>query len=402
MKNFKNRYVITGCGVICSAGNDVKSFQSALKEDRQYFSTVKNKISDSFAAGFISDDVLKVDKKKTRRQQLAESSLREALKQANLANKPSSDLILISPHNTDDRLLNETYMQKMGSDDYYSKRFLPDTGGYALAGYLSNFLNHSGISFSLSAGCASSNLAIYQCISQMEISETEIGVVSSATISPRSEYDIWTYQSLGLLNDYSFSQQESFFGPLDHERSGLMLTEAGASIIIESLDHALKENKEILAEIIGYGHFNCNSSSFSSSSESIEKAIEKTIQSAALQASDINLVSLNTTGSFDGDHNEIKTMKNIFKNSKAKFNTIKGHIGDGQEISGLLEIIGNLESFQSSEIHPCSGIRKLDPELSLKGLVVGESVYDDQLEYFLNFNNSVYGLNNGLLLKKWK
>jgi 3-oxoacyl-[acyl-carrier-protein] synthase II len=68
--------------------------------------------------------------------------------------------------------------------------------------------------------------------------------------------------------------------------------------------------------------------------------------------------------------------------------------------AGVLELVGNLPSFEDNVIHPTINCEEPDPECALPGLVIGTPKTVDRIEYILNNSFGMVGINSVVIIKK--
>jgi 3-oxoacyl-[acyl-carrier-protein] synthase II len=97
--------------------------------------------------------------------------------------------------------------------------------------------------------------------------------------------------------------------PFDARRSGFVLGEGAAVLVLESLEHALARNANIIAEFTGYGF------SFAPSSklrlDAAIAAMDSALSAANLSRSDIGAVFANANGSIAGDRIEGQAIQSV-------------------------------------------------------------------------------------------
>ena len=68
--------------------------------------------------------------------------------------------------------------------------------------------------------------------------------------------------------------------------------------------------------------------------------------------------------------------------------------------AGVLELAGNLPSFEDSLVHPTINIENLDPECQLKNLVINQPEKVDAVTTILNNSFGMLGINSTVIVKK--
>jgi 3-oxoacyl-[acyl-carrier-protein] synthase II len=67
----------------------------------------------------------------------------------------------------------------------------------------------------------------------------------------------------------------------------------------------------------------------------------------------------------------------------------------------VLELAGNLLSFDDGIVHPTINIENLDPECNLKNLVINEAVQAESIGTILNNSFGMVGINSTVIVKKY-
>jgi 3-oxoacyl-[acyl-carrier-protein] synthase II len=126
------------------------------------------------------------------------------------------------------------------------------------------------------------------------------------------------------------------------------------------------------------------------------------LRRAGMQPADIDIISTHATGTPQGDIEECKAIRQVFGNSPTTYiNNTKSIIGHAMGAAGVLEIAGNLPSFQDNKVHPTINIDTLDPACSLKNLVMGEPIQLEAISTILNNSFGMLGINSVVIIKKY-
>jgi 3-oxoacyl-[acyl-carrier-protein] synthase II len=69
--------------------------------------------------------------------------------------------------------------------------------------------------------------------------------------------------------------------------------------------------------------------------------------------------------------------------------------------AGVLELAGNLGSFQDNLVHPTINVTELDPECHLDNLVLDKPVRRDNIRTILNNSFGMVGINSTVIVQKY-
>jgi 3-oxoacyl-[acyl-carrier-protein] synthase II len=121
-----------------------------------------------------------------------------------------------------------------------------------------------------------------------------------------------------------------------------------------------------------------------------------------LEPEQIDLISTHATATPMGDTQEIYAIRKIFGNSKkTHINNTKSFIGHAMGAVGVLELAGNLPTFEDNVIHPTINCDELDPECEIDNLVIGTPKTVDGVEYILNNSFGMVGINSTVIVKRY-
>ena len=69
--------------------------------------------------------------------------------------------------------------------------------------------------------------------------------------------------------------------------------------------------------------------------------------------------------------------------------------------AGVLELAGNLPSFEDKTVHPTINVDDLDPECALAGLVANEPREVKQVDVILNNSFGMLGINSAVIVRRF-
>jgi 3-oxoacyl-[acyl-carrier-protein] synthase II len=171
---------------------------------------------------------------------------------------------------------------------------------------------------------------------------------------------------------------------------------------LEYLEKALERNAHIYGEIVGYA-MNSDAKDFvlpygKRQAECMRLALKR----ANLHPNEIDLINTHATGTKQGDIEECKALQEVFADCRTTYiNNTKSIIGHAMGAAGVLELAGNLPSFDDGIVHPTINIENLDPECNLKNLVINEAVQAESIGTILNNSFGMVGINSTVIVKKY-
>lgn len=219
----------------------------------------------------------------------------------------------------------------------------------------------------ISAACASGTQAIGEAYRKIKANEMDV-CVSGGVEASLTQFTFGAYCALRVLSKRNDSPPKAS-RPFDKERDGFVLGEGAGIIILEELNHALKRNAYIYAEVVGYAstsgvyHMVLPKEDGSDAAE----AIVQTLKDGNLQPGNIDYINAHGTSTQANDKAETKAIKKAFDNYayKVPISSTKSMIGHSIGASGAIEIIVCAMVIQNNIIPPTINYTQKDPECDL-------------------------------------
>jgi 3-oxoacyl-[acyl-carrier-protein] synthase II len=161
------------------------------------------------------------------------------------------------------------------------------------------------------------------------------------------------------------------FIPFDKRRSGMVLAEAGAFVVLEEWASALARGATILGEVRGHANsYNPKWDRPGHGSDGIIRAMRGAIDDCRLSPPEIDCISASANGSAAGDRNEGLAIKAVFnvRSKPVPITAIKSRIGETLGAAGVLQAIDLLETMRSGTLPGIVGLEQADPELACLNL----------------------------------
>ena len=243
----------------------------------------------------------------------------------------------------------------------------------AAAGFICNRYGFMGPSYSVSAACATSLVALYSAIQMIRN-----GIIDAAIVGGGEEnlthLHFLEFSALGAL--YGLSGQErpahETSRPFDAERDGMVLGEGGGMIVIERENLARARGALIQAFVTGMGASNNHLGMVESSNVTQQMAIRASFQGIPYGPDTVDLVECHATGTRQGDVEEVRALKSVFssfKNSSRRtmIASFKSQIGHTLGASGINSLIRGVMAMKTGVFPPTNNYINPDPEIDLEG-----------------------------------
>ena len=160
--------------------------------------------------------------------------------------------------------------------------------------------------------------------------------------------------------------------PFDRERTGMVLGEGAAVLLLENWESAQARGARILGEIIGYGLSTDNHHLTQPDPSGIgpRRAMEEALQSAAISAQEVDYINAHGTATPFNDAAEGKAIGELFKN--VPVSSTKSMMGHSLGAAGAIEAIVCLLALQHQFLPANINFRAPDEDVDLN-IVANES-----------------------------
>ena len=192
--------------------------------------------------------------------------------------------------------------------------------------------------------------------------------------------------------------------PFDAERSGFVLGEGAAILVLEELQHALDRGAHIYAEFVGYGA-TCDAYHMTAprpDGSGGAKAMAMAIADAGITPDQVDYINAHGTSTHLNDAGETAAVKMVFgdharKLSMSSTKSMTGHmLGAAGAVEAMFTALSLRDGYMPATIH----YSVPDPECDLD--VVPNEGREAQLRYALSNSLGFGGHNGSILLKKWE
>lgn len=407
-----SRVVITGVGLTAPNGDDLKSFRQNLLDGVSGVEPWTTRHMGEVVAGVCHFDESRHQSRKARRRGTRAGSIaiycaQEAFNSAGLDRSqldPSRIGVYVgtTEHGNVETENEIASLREYGDDvRYWSHHHNPRTVANNPAGEITIALGITGPHLCLGAACAAGNAGLVHGVQMLQLGQVDQAIAGGVSEAIHTFGIFASFKSQGALAEHAHPTQAS--RPFDRDRNGIVVSEGGCLFMLERLDDALARQATILGEVVGYA-LNSDAHDFVHPlAERQVACMELALRSAGLKASDIDIVSTHATSTPQGDIEEIKAVREVFRDCpNTRINNAKGMIGHTMGAAGALELAGNLPAFDDHWVHPSINVDHLDPACELPGLVMGTPEKLDKVELILNNSFGMLGINSCVIVKRYQ
>jgi len=192
--------------------------------------------------------------------------------------------------------------------------------------------------------------------------------------------------------------------PFDKERDGIVLGEAGAILVMESLEHALKRGAPILAEFVSYG-LSSDAHHITAphpEGDGMARAMSQALKLGHTDANQIRYINAHGTGTPLNDKSETAAIKRVFGEHAKKLcvSTIKPMTGHTLSAAGALEAVATVLCLHGQFVPPTLNYETPDPECDLD--YVPNYARNLEMDYAMSNSLAFGGNNTSLIFKRYQ
>lgn len=249
---------------------------------------------------------------------------------------------------------------------WVSPLFVPTMISNIAAGNVAIRNNACGPCLPVSTACATSTHTIGEAYRAIRHGYAD------AIIAGGSEAAVLPIGIAGFANAKALSRSEDPSRaslPFNKDRSGFVLGEGAAVLILEEYEHAKARGAEILAEVCGYGNtcdaYHVTAPRPDGSTQS--RAIKMALDEAGYSSEDCLYINAHGTGTALNDVIETISFKIALGDDagKAHISSTKGHTGHLLGAAGAIEAVAAVMALRSGVVPPTLGLDNVDPECDL-------------------------------------
>lgn len=410
----KKRVVITGMGALSPIGNGMNEIWENAKKGKcgiGYITQFDSSNQKVHIAGelknFNVDDY--IDKRESRRMdrfaQLALIAAKEAAKMSGIE-KPEEDTCrwgvnISSGIGGLTTIASEHSRGLERGFDRVSPFFIPMSIVNMASGLVAIDLGIKGSCMCTVTACASSTNSIGEGFRQIRDGYADVMVCggSEGCINPLG---IGGFTAMKALSESEDPLRASI--PFDKERSGFVMGEGAAVLILEELEHAQKRGAVIIGEIAGYGT-TCDAYHITAplaDGEGAARCMTMALEDAGISPEDVGYINAHGTSTPMNDKCETMAIKTVFSEHARKLavsstKSMTGHMLGG---SGAMEAVLTIMALKDGFLPPTIGYRTFDPECDLD--IIPNAGRKAEVKYALSNSLGFGGHNATLIFKSYK
>jgi 3-oxoacyl-[acyl-carrier-protein] synthase II len=398
----KKRVVVTGLGVISPIGVGKNELWLSLMNSKTNFTEVDDFDTSLYRtkkAALIKNSILDnyIDSKRLRKldkcSKYAVIASRLAVEDSGIDKNDLSDAGCIIATTSGGWVSGEKYYEDYlgNKNNKKSLRLIFDSPYFRPTFYVSRELGLKGASSTISAACASGNMGIAHAMDLIRYGEYDIMLAGGSDAIAQVPFSL--FNALRVVSD-------SVCNPFDKNRSGLILAEGSAILVLESLEHALGRGATIYAEIKGYG-LSCDANHMTRSQpDGLAVAISNAFIDANIKSQDVSYINAHGTGTKANDLNEVKALKLAFPdNSKeVPLSSTKASTGHLQGTSGSIEAVISALSIKNGVIPHTVNLEEPDHDMDFDFVI--NSPRQTNVNVVLSNSMGFGGVNASIILSK--
>jgi 3-oxoacyl-[acyl-carrier-protein] synthase II len=221
----------------------------------------------------------------------------------------------------------------------------------------------------ISAACASGATAIGEGVELIRRGAADL-VIAGGADSMITYNAMCSFLKLDVMSN-NVDEPELSSRPFDRDRDGFVMAEGAGFMVLESVREAMARGHTVLGHIAGYAS-NADAHHLVAPAPNGEGALRcmaLALQDAGVRADVISHVNAHGTSTQANDLAEGIALEQLFAGNVPPVTATKGATGHMIGGSGAAEAIVSLWSLRNALVPPVSGLRTLDPQLSIDAVM---------------------------------
>ena len=407
------KVVVTGIGMITPVGNSTEESWNAVKAGKcgigqiTHYDVTDRKVS--LAAEVKDyDPSATIDPKELRKMdrfvQFAMTAAGEAVKNSGIdfasEDGEKAGVIVSSGIGGFTTIQSETIKGNEKGYDRVSPYFIPQIISNMAAGQIAIKYGLNGMCSCVVTACAGGTNAVGDAFHRIRDGYEDV-MLAGGTEACITEIGIGGFTSMRALHTGTDPLRASI--PFDTERSGFVMGEGAAILVLEEEEHAKKRGAKILGEVLGYGA-NCDANHITAPLEDgsmAAKCLNLALKDGSVKAEDIDYINAHGTSTHLNDSGETKAIKLAFKDhaSKLMVSSTKSMTGHLLGAAGAVEAGFTVLALNDGFVPATIGYKVPDEECDLD-IVPNEGRKVD-IKYAMSNSLGFGGHNACLVFKKY-
>jgi len=373
------RIVVTGMGAVSPLGLDIPTLWQALKSGQSGAGRITLFDAEPFETkiaaevkGFDATNYFEYReaRRMDRYTQFATVAAMQAVKQANLdCAKEGTDVGVLIGSGIGGITTLSAQMATLAEKGPHriSPLLVPMMIADAAAGHVSIMLGAKGMNFCATSACSSGADAVGEACEIIKRGDVQV-MITGGSEAPLTPISIAGFNAAGALSVRNDAPEKAS-RPFDAQRDGFVMGEGAAVLVLESLDHALKRDANILAELAAYG---ATSDAFHITQPAQDggggaKAMLMALRKAGLSPKDIDYINAHGTSTSMNDKCETMAIKSVFGEDayRVPVSSTKSMMGHMIGAAGAIEAVVCILAIQHGVVPPTINLENADPDCDL-------------------------------------
>jgi 3-oxoacyl-[acyl-carrier-protein] synthase II len=410
----EQRIVVTGMGAVSPVGLNCQETFNGLAAGKSGIARISLFDPSGIACqvagevkGFEPTDYM--DRKMARRigryAQFSIAATREALAQSglDLAEEDPSRIACIVSSAIADFPMVEDQMNKIFAQGKrsISPFTVPRVSTSMAAGNIALEFGLTGVSYSLSSACATGSHSIANALMILKLGLADV-VLAGGAESAICDTFVSSYIAMRALSTRN-DEPERASRPFDKDRDGFVIAEGCGVLVVETLDRARRRGAPILAELVGVG-MTCDAFHITSAhpdGKGAAQAMTTALESAGLNAEDVDYINAHGTATQLNDGIETKAIKTVFGDRAYQIpvSSTKSMTGHAIGAAGALEAVACIMALNANLIPPTINLDTPDPACDLD--YVPHHAREKELNVVMSNSFAFGGQNSVLIFRKF-
>ena len=236
---------------------------------------------------------------------------------------------------------------------------VPRAMANAAASHICMDLGLKGPTWTVSTACASGAHAIGQAFHMVRSGQAPAALAGGAEAC----LTVGTFKSWEALKVLS----DDTCRPFSKSRSGLVLGEGAAMLVLEPRERAAGRGARIYAELVGFGMSADAHDITAADADGGARAVRAALNDARLGAEDIDYVNAHGTGTLLNDRTETQVLRRVFgaHADRLAVSSNKGVLGHSLGAAGAFEAVATALTLDTQTIPPTANFEEPDPDCDL-------------------------------------